>query len=69
EVDKEFRALLTPDRIHSIVSLIPDDWLENISATEQAKDKKNVYAKFLENRISNSQIFVKEAQHARKSLI
>jgi hypothetical protein len=69
EVDKEFRALLTPDRIHSIVSLIPDDWLENVSTTERAKDKKRVYAQFLENRITYSQLFVKEAEHARKSLI
>ena len=64
-VDKAFRVLLTEARIRSIVSLIPGEWL-----TGEAPDaQREVYYKFLTTRIASSQIFVKEAQHAGKSLI
>ena len=68
-VDQSFRAVLTPDRIHAIVSLIPDEWLAVDSSAETVFEKRNVYEQFLNNRLSTSDIFVKEAQHARKSLI
>lgn len=69
KTDKEAVAVLTPELIEAIVALIPDEWLlpgeENISATERRK----VYAEFLITRINQSGIFVKEAEHARESLI
>ena len=63
-VDSEFRALLTPDLIRSIVDLIPDQWL-NESSFDSAAAQRDAYARFLEIRIANSEIFVKEAQNAR----
>jgi hypothetical protein len=68
-VSDEFNALLTPSLIHSIVSLIPSDWLMAISPTRTPEESRNVYTQFLENRLASSQTFVKEAQHARKALI
>ena len=40
-VDEEFRALLTPERIHSIVSLIPDEWLTGGSYTGTPDEIRN----------------------------
>ena len=67
-VDKSFHDILTPERIHSIVALIPGEWL--MTDTEiKADDKRKVYEQFLLNRLSHSVNFVKEAQDARKALI
>jgi hypothetical protein len=68
-VDTEFRAILTPERIWAIVSLVPDEWLVDESTTESAQERRNVYNQFLEARIASSEIFVKEAQYARKALV
>jgi hypothetical protein len=60
-VDEEFHAILTPEHIRSIVSLIPDEWLEGEPAFETVDQHRQAY--------TNSDFFVKEAQYARESLI
>jgi hypothetical protein len=67
-VDEMFRSILTEEKIISIVSLVPDEWLINESAPN-AQENRKVYEQFLLNRISHSKNFVKEAQHARQILI
>jgi hypothetical protein len=69
EVDKEFRPLLSSERIHSIISLIPDEWLTEDSPFESATEHKEVYIRFLETRLANTEVFIKEAQHAREAFI
>lgn len=69
EVAKEFRTLLTSERIRSIVSVIPDEWLTGWPQAASPYEIRQVYSQFLESRIAASSIFVKEAQYARKSLI
>jgi hypothetical protein len=69
KADETFRRILTKEKIESIVSLIPDEWLTGWESAESAADIKKVYSGFLNTRISSSQIFVKEAQHARHSFI
>lgn len=64
-VDAEFISILTPQLIQDIVSLIPDDWLKD-EWQEEPNDVRSVYAQFLETRIAASDIFVKEAEHARE---
>lgn len=68
-VDSEFRAILNPEHIQSIVSLIPDEWLEGENIFETKHEHRQAYAKFLESRLAHSEIFLKEAQHARETLI
>ena len=69
-VDAEFRAILTPERIRLIVSLIPDEWLiEGSSSSESAEEKRSVYIKFLSARLTLSENFVNEAKYAREALI
>jgi hypothetical protein len=67
-VDEEFKALLTPEFIQFVVDLIPDAWLTDRSF-ETEDEQRQIYAQFLNTRLENSNIFVKEAQNARSSLI
>ncbi|TWR28052.1 aminotransferase class I and II [Mucilaginibacter achroorhodeus] len=68
EVDKAFREILTPEVIDAITSIIPDAWLTDRSF-ETEDDQRQIYSRFLNNRVANSEIFVKEAQNARQTLI
>jgi hypothetical protein len=69
EVDAAFRKILTPERIHAIVSLIPDEWMAAWSTGELPAEIRSVYTRFLTTRIAASAIFTNEAQHARTALI
>jgi hypothetical protein len=69
EVDSEFRSVLTAERIRTIVDLIPDEWLTDDSENGTPAERRNVYTQFLATRIAASDIFVKEAQHARAAII
>ena len=69
QADRTSKEILTPDLIQGIVSVIPDEWLTGYSETQTANEVRNIYAQFLETRIQSSAIFVKEAQHARESII
>ena len=68
KVDAAFAFLLSTDRIYSIVDLVPEEWLMH-ERHSNAEENRNVYKQFLLTRLSNSHIFVKEAQNARKALI
>lgn len=67
--NKTAKAILTEKRIHAIVSLVPDEWILNGPWTESPDEVRKVYEQFLLTRISSSDIFLKEAQHARASHI
>ncbi len=66
-VDAEFKKILDTAQIKAIVDLIPDDWLQSRELTQA--EERNVYVKFLENRIAISELLVKEANHARQTNI
>ncbi|MFA5245938.1 MAG: HipA family kinase [Pedobacter sp.] len=67
-IDNQFKTLLSIERIKEIVSMIPDDWLED-SIFQSSEGHRNAYISFLEKRISKSEIFVNEALNAREILI
>jgi hypothetical protein len=69
EADKEIKALLTPQIIKDIVALVPDEWLLIDAPFETPEQHRQAYIDFLETRLAHSEIFVKEAQHARTTLI
>ncbi len=69
EVDTAFKKMLTPETIGEIVNLIPDEWLNWGEKNGTPDEIRNVYYQFLNERLNNSQLFVKEAQNARKTLI
>lgn len=68
EVDAAFKNILTDEKIGYIVSLIPGEWLSD-DEEGSPEDKRNVYKKFLQTRLVASETIVKEAKHARQSLI
>ena len=69
KVNTEFRSVLNPPLIESIISLLPEEWLSGWSDGESPAEIRRVYSAFLNRRIANSEIFVKEAQHARESFV
>jgi len=69
EADAEARSILTPDVIRAIVNIIPEEWLIDPEASETAEEKREVYIQFLQTRLTSSEIFVKEAKHAREAVI
>ncbi|WP_316826921.1 HipA family kinase [Pedobacter miscanthi] len=68
-VHEEFTKILTPEKIESVIKLIPDDWLEGETNFETKGEHKKAYTYFLTERLLHSDIFLKEAQHAREILI
>lgn len=63
-----FRAILTPEKITSIVSMVPDEWLSGDPFTSPLEHRE-AYIRFLTTRVTHSEFFVNEARHARESLI
>ncbi len=68
EVNEQFLQLLTPEKIRTIVSFIPAEWLVFESLPDTEANRK-VYEDFLLTRLSHSEVFLKEAQHARKAIV
>jgi len=69
EVDAKFSSLLTKNVVQSIVSLIPDSWLQGETPFTSVEEHRQAYAQFIELRLSHSKIFVQEANDARAALI
>ncbi len=69
EVNEEYKQLLTPAAMRTIVSGLPDDWLEATGESATPAEQRAVYEQFLNTRLVHSDKFVKEAQHARQALI
>lgn len=68
-VNSEYKALLTEEKIRSIVTLIPDEWLQWEELDRSPDEIRNIYNLFLTNRLANSELFVKQANDARQALI
>ena len=66
EVDKEFRKILTPERIQHIVSLVPDEWLLDNAAFQSPDEQRQAYIKFIELRLEYLKNFVNSTQDAGK---
>lgn len=69
ETDIEFKALLTEEKIRSIVDLLPDEWLQWEGLDQSPEEVREVYNRFLLTRLENSGIFTKQANDARQALI
>ena len=69
EADRISKTLLSEEKIREIVNLIPAEWLDWEGYDENEEQIKETYIQFLLVRISNSEIFLKEAQNAREALI
>ena len=69
EVDKDFKAILTEEKIRAIVGELPSEWLQWQETEESQEEIREAYIQFLLVRLESSEIFIKEAQNARQTLI
>ena len=69
KVDAANGLLLNEERIQNIVDLIPDEWLTGEPLFANAAEHRQAYKNYLVQRLAHSEIFVKEAPHARETLI
>jgi hypothetical protein len=67
EVDAEMRARIDIDKIAAIVELIPDAWLADDAGFMGKSQQRDAYLNYFTARLASSDIFVKEAIHARAS--
>ena len=67
EMDTRFQNILNSRKLLDIVGLIPEDWL-NVFGPNLA-ETRDMYFRFLQIRMASSEIFIKEAQHARATLL
>ena len=62
------KSILSDQKLKSIISLVPDDWLGNV--TQGTPDEqREVYYQFLATRLAASEVFIKAALHARQAII
>jgi hypothetical protein len=69
ETDVEIKKIITPEVIRKVVDMIPDEWAATAEEGLSANDVRKVYYQFLIRRLENSNNFINEAIHARKTLI
>jgi hypothetical protein len=65
EVNAEMTARLAIGKIAAIVESIPDVWLADDAGFDGKSQQREAYLNFFSNRLKNSQVFVREAIHAR----
>jgi hypothetical protein len=66
---QEFTTKLNNDILHKIVDQIPEDWLQWEEQDITLEEIKSVYTQFLTSRLANAELFLKQAEDARKTLI
>ncbi|MBV9962013.1 MAG: aminotransferase class I and II [Parafilimonas sp.] len=69
KIDELFHSILSEEKIDSIVSLIPDEWLQENDSGQTADKKRSVYAAFLKRRFAASGIFTQQAKYAREAIV
>ena len=63
------RDLLTEEKLQAITGLIPEEWLDWEGSDQGPEEIRQAYFQFLIDRLAHSEIFIKEAQDARKTLV
>jgi len=67
EVDAQMPALLTPERLASIVQSIPECWLPEDPGFADRSEQRAAYLNYFMVRLQSSSVFVQEAIRARTS--
>ena len=69
EVNTEFKSKLNDTILREIVNQIPEDWLIWEDGMISPEEIKEVYFQFLSIRLAHADVFLKQAQDARTTLI
>jgi hypothetical protein len=67
QVDAQMTARLTPDRLASIVQLIPESWIPDDPGFAGKNGQREAYLNYFISRLQSSSVFVQEAIRARTS--
>jgi len=65
EAAQKIKKLLTPERISTIIALIPQEWLENDADPLSPEEIRKAYSSFITTRLNKIDSLVKEAEDAR----
>jgi HipA-like protein len=68
EVNAQMAGRVTPDIIDSIVTLIPDAWLDGDSTFDGSNQHRAAYTEYLLSRLEPPHVFLEEAIRARSLL-
>ncbi len=63
------RGKLTPETVRTIVSAVPDAWLEDAAAGISAEERRSGYLEFFSRRLAAARIFEQEAMDAHARLV
>jgi hypothetical protein len=69
EVDAELTAMLTPERIRSVIELVPESWLGDVPEFASIEAHRAAYAGWLTQRLASPREWVEEAVRARAVLV
>ena len=69
EVNAEYSEVLNEEKIRSITSLIPAEWMDWQDNDLSPEEVREVYTQFLITRLKKSDIFINQAKNARQTLI
>ncbi len=69
EVDETYRSYFSKENIQAVLSIIPDEWLEDESTNLSPEEAREVYAEFLTRRIEQSEVFIQQIEHERENSI
>ncbi|HKS28837.1 MAG TPA: HipA family kinase [Pyrinomonadaceae bacterium] len=69
EADSSLSSLVTPEVIHNVLALVPDEWLIAEPLFRSAGEAREAYAGYLLRRLEPPRLFAEEAERARASLI
>lgn len=67
--DEQYKKILTAEKIRGVIDLIPEDWLLWPGCEEIPEEIKDIYFRFLWERLNHSDLFIKEIENARQILI
>lgn len=69
EADARLTARLTPELIHNVIRMIPDEWLGNEQRFKDSEQQRSAYVEYLLSRLEQPRVFVEEAIDARSLYI
>lgn len=65
EVAKDFKRILTDDKLSEIINTIPEDWLQHESDEFSPDDMRRAYKTYLKAKLAMIDSLIKEAENAR----
>ena len=65
EAAKAIQQVLDQDKIREIISLLPEDWLQDESTSLTTTERRAAYVAFLSSKLNKIDVLVKEAIHAK----